>query len=123
MSKSELHDWENAIERLNNEMLNIARDIYKTAFVRGKNCMALEQEPRWIPVNEELPKPQKDNDDFSDWVLVSVKMDLYHSVVCSARYCFYTKRWCAERGGYCFVEAWQPLPEPYKAESEKRGIR
>ncbi|WP_027438731.1 DUF551 domain-containing protein [Lachnospira multipara] len=76
------------------------------------------EQPRWIPVNERLPKPQKDNNDFSDWVQVSIKIDLYHSIVCSARYCFYTKRWCAERGGYCKVEAWQPLPEPYKAESE-----
>lgn len=87
-----------------------------TAFVRGKNYMTLEQ-PRWIPVDERLPKPQKDDDDFSDWVQVSIRIDSCHSIVCSARYCFYTKRWCAERG-YREVEAWQPLPEPYKAESE-----
>ena len=121
MSKSELHDWEGSIKKLSgnnaDKMLDIAQDIYNTAFVRGQNYMTLEQ-ARWIPVSERLPKPQKDNDDFSDWVQVSIRIDLYHSIVCSARYCFYTKRWCAERGGYCKVEAWQALPEPYNAESE-----
>ncbi|SEF90241.1 DUF551 domain-containing protein [Lachnospira multipara] len=121
MSKSELHNWECTIKKLSgnnaDKMLDIVQDIYNTAFVRGQNYMSLEQ-AKWIPVNEGLPKPQKDDDDFSDWVQVSIKIDSYHSIVCSARYCFYTKRWCAERGGYHKVEAWQPLPEPYKAESE-----
>lgn len=41
MSRSELHDWECAIEKLSSDnadkMLAIAQDIYNTAFVRGKN--------------------------------------------------------------------------------------
>ena len=49
MSKSELHDWECEIEELSgnnaDKILNIARDIYKTAFVRGRNSMTWEQEP------------------------------------------------------------------------------
>jgi hypothetical protein len=48
MSKNELHDWEYAIEKLSgnnaNKMLDIAQDIYNTAFVRGKNHMTWEQE-------------------------------------------------------------------------------
>lgn len=49
MSKSELHDWECEIEELSgnnaDKMLDIAQDIYKTAFVRGRNSMTWEQEP------------------------------------------------------------------------------
>ncbi|MBR3125030.1 MAG: hypothetical protein IKF42_06320 [Mogibacterium sp.] len=49
MSRSELHNWECAIERLSGDnadkMLAIAQDIYNTAFVRGKNYMSLEQQP------------------------------------------------------------------------------
>lgn len=45
MSRSELHDWECAIEKLcgdnADKMLAIAQDIYNTAFVRGKNYMTL----------------------------------------------------------------------------------
>lgn len=41
MSRSLLHDWECAIERLcpehTEEMLKIAEDIYNTAFVHGRN--------------------------------------------------------------------------------------
>lgn len=47
MSRSELHNWECAIERLSGDnadkMIVIAQDIYNTAFVRGKNYMSLEQ--------------------------------------------------------------------------------
>lgn len=45
MSRSMLHDWECAIERIcgdkANEMLEIARDIYNTAYVRGGNAKEL----------------------------------------------------------------------------------
>lgn len=49
MSRSKLHDWECAIKKLSGDnadkMLDVARDIYNTAFVRGKNYISLEQEP------------------------------------------------------------------------------
>lgn len=56
MSRSELHDWECAIEALcgdnTDKMLAIAQDIYNTAFVRGKNCVlsVTPQRPKgnWI---------------------------------------------------------------------------
>ena len=44
MSRSELHNWECAIEALcgdnTDKVLAIAQDIYNTAFVRGKNSMS-----------------------------------------------------------------------------------
>lgn len=56
MSRSELHNWECTIESLSGEnadkLLAIARDIYNTAFVRGKDSMSLvtPQRPKgkWI---------------------------------------------------------------------------
>ena len=47
MSKSELHDWEYAIEKLSGDnadkMIAIAQDIYNTAFARRKNYMSKEE--------------------------------------------------------------------------------
>ena len=44
-----MHEWEWAIKLLCDEnadkMLATAQDIYNTAFIRGKNCVSLEQEP------------------------------------------------------------------------------
>lgn len=44
MSRSELHNWECAIEKLGgdnaNQLLDIAQDIYNTGYVRGKNYMS-----------------------------------------------------------------------------------
>lgn len=49
MSRSELHNWECAIEQLSGDnadkMLAIAQDIYNTAFVHGKNYMTLVEMP------------------------------------------------------------------------------
>ncbi len=48
MSRSELHDWECSIEKLggknSKELLEIAKDIYKTAFVRGQNSKEVDFE-------------------------------------------------------------------------------
>ena len=53
MSRSELHNWECAIERLCGDktmmkykMLAIAQDIYNTAYVHGKNYMSLVEMPK-----------------------------------------------------------------------------
>ena len=74
---------------------------------------ALEQAPKWIPVSERLPEENKT-------VIASTKYGVYPE----ARY---TKEdgweWAYESGADYWVdldevEAWMPLPEPYKAESE-----
>lgn len=117
MSKSELHDWEYDIEESsgNNaeKMLEIAQDIYNTAFVRGRNSMTWEQ-TRWIPVSERLPNPGEYNEDVDRYYLVQNE----YSDMLVARY--------AKKGYweqiYQFGEikekivAWQPLPEAYKEE-------
>lgn len=56
MSRSELHNWECAIESLcgdnADKVLAIVQDIYNTAFVHGKNCVSsiTSQRPKgkWI---------------------------------------------------------------------------
>lgn len=63
MSRTELHNWECAIESLcgdnADKILAIAQDIYNTAYIQGKNYMSLEQ-TRWIPVSERLPEYDED---------------------------------------------------------------
>ena len=119
MSKSELHDWECAIEKLSgnnaDKMLDIAQDIYNTAFVRGKNYMTLEQEPRWIPVSERLPK--KSGNYWCTFGGTNLTGKDYYTTESDAKKIFDEPEeyvgWQTQN-----VIAWQPLPEPYKAESE-----
>ena len=51
MSRSELHDWESNIERIcgdrAKEVLEIAQDIYNTAYVRGKNRTEDRKTAKW----------------------------------------------------------------------------
>ena len=116
MSKSELHDWEYDIEELSGDnadkMLDIAQDIYNTAFVRGRNSMTWEQ-TKWIPVSERLPEDE-------ELVLFSTKTDR----VFEGKF-FVDKtdlQWYAFRDkAFAYnnvVTAWMPLPKPYKQESE-----
>lgn len=72
-----------------------------------------ENKGKWIPVSERLPEIVKDG--LSEWVLVTIK-GVDKTVTMYDRICH--GEWLTE----CFdgekVLAWQPLPEPYKAESE-----
>lgn len=125
MSKSELHDWECEIEELSgnnaDKMLDIAQDIYNTAFVRGKNYMTWEQ-PRWISVNERLPKPQEDGISYrSGRLLVTIEVKRFSNgcvskdtCVTEGYYCFSDKKWHTRIHNDVNVIAWRPLPEPYK---------
>lgn len=72
---------------------------------------AIEQEPRWIPVNEELPRTKQ-------YALITVhnqtKMCWYQNgVFVDGEQIAYTKE--NEE-----LVAWMSLPEPYKAESEDK---
>lgn len=77
MSKSELHNWECAIEKLSGDnadkMLTIAQDIYNTAFIRGKNYISLVQEPCEDCISRQaVLKPYqtlKDSDTICIWLL------------------------------------------------------
>jgi len=111
MSKSELHDWECDIEKLSgynaDKMLEIAQDIYNTAFVRGRNSMTWETPTtRWIPCSERLPKKGE------QVLCCNNKGSVFTSAITYV-----------SDGGYAYfgqhfdVIAWQPLPEAYKEES------
>ena len=71
-----------------------------------------EQEPRWIPVEERLPE------------MYEVVMTTRHGVVYpETRLTEYGWEWLYESGVDYWeetddIEAWMPLPEPYKAETE-----
>lgn len=66
----------------------------------------MKQESRWIPATEK--SPNKDG-----LYLVSVKNDHLRRY---SKTCWYSnKNWFARQD----VVAWQPLPEPYKAENEE----
>ena len=75
-----------------------------------------DKQPRWIPVNERLPKEY-----------VPVMISTHHSVFPEARYSKkYGWQWAysSDQGDWRKFEeqrviAWMPLPEPYKAESEE----
>lgn len=128
MSKSELHDWECEIEELSgnnaDKMLGIARDIYKTAFVRGRNSMTWEQ-TRWIPVSEKLPEVNQrvlvtsygrvcyammiSADANNGYPVFKLQGSLNERVVCETTVHneFTTSR----------IKAWMPLPDPYRADN------
>lgn len=86
---------------------------------------ALEQEPRWIPVNERLPKPQEDGNSYrSGRLLVTVEVKRFSNGCVSKDTCviegYYSssdKKWHT-RYNDVNVIAWQPLPEPYEVGSE-----
>jgi hypothetical protein len=92
---SELDNGDDAVSYLTQNDVNWLKE----------NIKALEQEQKWTPVAEGLPK--KDG-----LYLVSVKNDHLRRY---SKTCWYSdKNWFARQD----VVAWMPLPEPYRAESE-----
>ena len=70
---------------------------------------ALEQEPKWIPVSERLP-------DTDDDVLVTDGVDMFVAW-------YKWQEWRSSDNNFEIntpVDAWMPLPEPYKTESEDK---
>ena len=72
-----------------------------------RGCDFFDDGNKWIPVSERLPEKE-------GLYLVSVKNDHERRY---SKTCQYMGRnhWFARQD----VEAWMPLPEPYKAESEE----
>ena len=75
--------------------------------VAVKNIMALsENKGEWIPISERLPEDNTKvlvtiDATYKEKVLITWYQDKEHGFLCG------------------LVKAWQPLPEPYKAESEE----
>ena len=73
--------------------------------------MKHKQEPKtghWIAVEDRLPEPHK-------WVLCSCRASIYEVLMLT------DKGWedgCDKAYMRSFVLAWQPLPQPYKADKE-----
>jgi len=98
---------EEAIERL--KAGEPFSEIYDSSWNEALDMAikALEQEPKWIPVTERLPKP-------FEHVLRTVKSIGWNG----------TSYIDVDLGTICPIDtdviAWRPLPEPYKAESEDK---
>jgi hypothetical protein len=100
-------DYENEIADLHNR-LDIA-EYDKERYKEEITTLEVKNKGEWIPVSERLP----DIHNCCMKYLVTYK----HGQICTA---FFT-----ETNGRCWwsvddIEAWQPLPEPYKAESEDK---
>lgn len=84
---------------------------------------ALEQEPRWISCSERLPEEPEVGKEYRD-PSESVLVQLSNGEMKVSRYWSHMNSIHANLNNwidlYSFEEvvAWQPLPEPYKAESE-----
>ena len=74
---------------------------YRKATFIKVNELLDELEPRWIPVSEKLPEE-------NGGYLVTVKRGYVTTAL-----------WVGNAENWKEVTAWMPLPEPYKAESEK----
>lgn len=106
---------EEAIDLLDN-LIGMVEDNHKSDYDMALQMaiQALEQEPKWISVSERLPEDEQE-------ILFSTKTGRTHSGKYhdddSANQ-WYSHRDKA-RAWNNVVNAWMPLPEPYKAESEE----
>ena len=102
-----------AIERLKSLDVKCAQslDRYEEADLGAIELAikALEQEPKWIPVSEELPKVGEN-------VLCKCQANIFEVFALTPDGWYHDEKHCYMMG---FVVAWIPLPEPYKAESEE----
>lgn len=78
--------------------------------------LILEQQPRWIPVSERLPK-------YGEHIIITLKgIFREHPIITDVSY--FDGDFRIENGDGCFsdVIAWMPLPEPYEAESDAQKM-
>ena len=105
MTREEAIEMLNYIKRIGNGEGPYKNDAQSIALDMAISALS-ENKGEWIPVSERLPE-------IGDTVLCSVKTPecIYHHIIIC--------KYCAEdfwKDGT--IRAWQPLPEPYKAESE-----
>ena len=106
------------------EQLKKLRSFHNGSYGRSINkaIKALEQEPKWIPVSERLPKS-------CGMYIVTRKIydcpDTAPIIMSDESWFDGQNTWHNDnrinhkRGYLSDVIAWMPLPEPYKAESEE----
>jgi len=94
IARLEEYQLENAFE-VNNGFIGVCKDIV--------NQLAEEHKGGWIPCSERLPEKQQ-----QDYLICDDKGNVYSSA-------YYHNAWLVNVGTDEVV-AWQPLPEPYKAE-------
>lgn len=81
-------------------------DYWAYSLTQIQNAPTIEPELRWIPVKDKLPKPR---------INVWVSSDLGQMV---AYYDDFVGTWYGRDYLELLVDAWMPLPEPYKKEDE-----
>lgn len=74
-----------------------------------KNGTQLQEQPKWIPVSDRLPKE-------GQYVLCQCQANIYDVLKLTIDGWYHDKNNCYMSG---FVIAWMPLPEPYEEAEEK----
>lgn len=90
------------------------KDDYSEAVEEALNMAieALEQEPKWIPVTEELPT--LNDDGLSDMVLLCWSDGQRTVGAYRGNRAFVGQAWPVAKDVRVTVTAWMPLPEPYE---------
>jgi hypothetical protein len=81
---------------------------YLRRYISKLENQVIEQEPKWIPVNERLPEEP-------GTYMTTINYGKYYGLAVEQRYYYESLGWNDD----CVI-AWMPLPEPYKAESEDK---
>ena len=93
------------------------KPIISPAYLKKElETLALEQEPKWIPVSERLPKPGEYVGDVAKYYLAQNE----YGDMLVARYTHseYWEQIYQLRSIGDEIIAWMPLPEPYKEDKE-----
>ena len=102
-----IDDLDDTVLRLNNDGWEITRNEHKlisnVLYEMPLYSFPNIEKGEWIPISERLPQ-------IGQYVLCSLKDFADYRIIIAQ---YNSAKW------WDYVEAWQPLPEPYKAESEE----